>query len=322
MQDTVTNAPRQSKRIPELEKIYNKSISEIMMEYYVDKQIGIVKISKELHLSINQIYSLLKKYDIEIRHEFQPNEKQRQKITEKIKHKFDTEPEYRQKISESRIQYYEQNPQEKENARKHLEELRNINNERLKTDEEYRNRQMSGLLEDAKKRTKLHKEELYDLYWNQKLDMKHIANKLDSHWTSVQKAMKRYGIPTRNQSEAGKLKFSSDEMKKKLSDRTKRYWQNPEYRKLKIEQSTGINNPFYNKNHTKETRDKMSEKRQELNETGWKPHNTGKPIREWIPDMVQWAKNMHKGLATSPNKVESAILSIVNNNFIRFVYKW
>ena len=223
-------------------------------------------------------------------------------------------------LSIARRKYYQEHPEAVEQAKKQLDANRIANNERMKVDDDYRNKQLSGLLEDAKKRTKLHKEELYDLYWNQKLDTKQIAEMLCMHYNSVQKAMKRYDIPTRSKKEIQILSCQRKEIKAKLSERTKKYWQNPDYRELKIEQVTGTNNPFYGKTHTQETKDKISEKRHENVKNGWKSPNKGRPMREWMPDMVQWAKNMHKGLATSPNKVESVMIKILNEHFNDFVY--
>lgn len=246
---------KQSVRIPELENIHKKPITEIIREYYIDKQIGIQKISLELHLSINQIYKILKQTGIEPRHERKPNRIQIQRMAQSLKDRYKNNPKYRQTASEKRKEYYKTHPEEKEKSKNQLNELRKINNERLKTDEEYRIRQLSGILENAKQRTKLYKEELYELYWNQKLNMKQMATKLSVHVSSIQAAMKKYGIPTRNKKQVQDILLQNEEHITKLSERTKKYWQNPEYRKLKTEQAIGINNPFYGKHHTEETKE-------------------------------------------------------------------
>jgi len=220
----------------------------------------------------------------------------------------------------ARRKYYQEHPEAIEQAKKQLDTNRIANNERMKVDDDYRNRQLSGLLEDAKKRTKIHKEELYDLYWNQQLDTKQIAKKLSMHYGSIQKAMKRYGIPTRSKKEIQLLSCKRPEIKNTLSERTQKMWQNPEYRILKTEQVTGENNPFYDKHHTEETCKQLGDNWKEKYLNGYISPMLGKPFRERNIDLDKWAKSMHKGLATSPNKVESIVLSIVNNNFIGFAY--
>lgn len=223
-------------------------------------------------------------------------------------------------ISIGRKRYFIENPEAKEQTKKQLEKCREISAEMRKTDKEYYNKQLSGILEYAKNRTKLHKEELYDLYWNKKLDMKQIAEKLNVHYTSVQVAMKRYSIPRRSKKESQLLSSKRPEVQQALSERTKKMWENPEYRKLKTEQVAGLINPYYGKKHTDEIRQKMSNRRKELNVSGWKPHNTNKPVKEWISDLDSWAKNRQKGLHTSPNKPETIILTILNKLSTTFVY--
>lgn len=86
------------------------------------------------------------------------------------------------------------------------------------------------------------KQELYDMYWNQKLDMKQIARYSSVHWTTILSKMEDYNIPRRNRKEVQILALSRPEIKQKLSERTKQYWQNPEYRELKIEQARNKHN--------------------------------------------------------------------------------
>ena len=50
------------------------------------------------------------------------------------------------------------------------------------------------------------KDELYDLYWNKKLSVRQIAKLLDVNESTVRRWMKKYGIPRRDYSTAGRIR--------------------------------------------------------------------------------------------------------------------
>ena len=51
----------------------------------------------------------------------------------------------------------------------------------------------------------------------------------------------------------------TDEARKKISISSKEHWSNEEYRAAQIERTTGENNPFYGKQHTEETKERLRE---------------------------------------------------------------
>jgi hypothetical protein len=55
----------------------------------------------------------------------------------------------------------------------------------------------------------------------------------------------------------------SQETREKISQASKKCWENPEYRQKQIENSLGENNPFYGKHHSEETRKIISDKAKE-----------------------------------------------------------
>lgn len=325
MKNTISNikSRRSSIQIPELEKQYGKPIQEIVRELYIDKNIGICKISKELHLSITQIYKLFKIAGIEPKHDWAPSKEQRNKIAEKIRTRFNTDPTYKQKISESRKKYYKDNPLAKEQAKAKLAELRIQNIDRLKNDDEYRQKQLSGLFNRSHRDyayKKINKDILYDLYITQKKDMGAIATCLNTTIAIINHAMKYNNIPIRSKTESQKISHARTEVQAKLSERSKRAWQDPLYRKLKTDQAIGEKNSFYGQHHNPITQQKMRENRQKLNESGWKPHNTEKPIREWIKDIDSWAKNMLTNRFFEPNIAEKELLVILSKLNIDIFY--
>lgn len=83
----------------------------------------------------------------------------------------------------------------------------------------------------------LTKKELYDLYWNKRLDVSKIAEKLGLGKTTIFRWMKRYNIKTRNNSES-KLKGKYKPTKEELYDL---YWKQG-LSTVKIGKNFGFNN--------------------------------------------------------------------------------
>lgn len=168
--------------------------------------------------------------------------------------------------------------------------------------------------------TEITKELLFDLYWKQQLDMKQISNMLGVSVDVVSSRMKKYDIPKRSKKESQLLSSKRTEIQQALSDRTKKMWQDDEYRKHHTERVQGEKNPYYGKKHTDKIRQKMSNKKQVLNASGWKPHNTNKSIREWIPDINTWTKNMLNNRYGAPNEKEEQLINIILKTQYPFVY--
>jgi len=71
---------------------------------------------------------------------------------------------------------------------------------------------------------------LYDLYWNKNLSVIQIAKQLGVGRTTVLRAMRKFGIQTRDISEATRIALQSEERRKKISEASKRNWEDEEYR--------------------------------------------------------------------------------------------
>ena len=112
-----------------------------------------------------------------------------------------------------------------------------------------------------RRKWKTSKEELYDLYWNQKLSIRQIAKKLNTSYGVVHSLFRRENIPRRISSEGRKLnpqKLTEKGRKilsKKVSKNKKDAWQDPKYREKML-----VILEDARKNITEESIRKMKEK--------------------------------------------------------------
>ena len=88
-----------------------------------------------------------------------------------------------------------------------------------------------------RRKWKISKEELYDLYWNKKLSIRQIAKKLNTSYGVVHSLFERENVPRRTDKEGMKLNPAklTEKGRTSISENTrknkKRAWQDQEYRK-------------------------------------------------------------------------------------------
>jgi group I intron endonuclease len=146
----------------------------------------------------------------------------------------------------------------------------------------------------------INKEILENLYINQKLPLKEVAEKLGASIVTIWKRMKKFGIKSRSISEANKGRRLSEKTKRKMSEVKrgeknhnygKHYSHSEETKKKMSEAKKGKKNPFYGKHHTEEIKRKISEKEKDEKHYNWKGGVTSKhkKVRNSL-EMRLWKK--------------------------------
>ncbi|RKX44051.1 MAG: hypothetical protein DRP27_07375 [Thermotogae bacterium] len=82
-----------------------------------------------------------------------------------------------------------------------------------------------------RRKINISRDELYKLYWVDKLSKREIAEKLGVSRATIIRRMREFGIPTRSQSEANRLFLSKPEVREKLRESSRRYWRSEEGRR-------------------------------------------------------------------------------------------